>query len=99
MAHIIERAGWAPGRILVGAKNLESSEIRSPDLSARSSSYIDFAMLARRHVKKKTQEAYIPFVYSNNSTHPVPFLFFDHCIYFAKKRILNTGSACVENVG
>jgi len=56
-------------------------------------------MPVRKHAKKKTQDAYIPFAYTNNPTHTVPFLFFDHFIYFAKKRLLNAGSACVGGVG
>jgi hypothetical protein len=48
---------------------------------------------------RKTPEVFIPFAYSNNPTHPGPFLFFDHFIYFAKKRLLNVGSSCVEDVG
>ena len=57
----------------MGAENLESTEIRSPDRPARSSSYIEFAMPARKRDKKKPQEACIPFAYANNPTHPVPF--------------------------
>jgi hypothetical protein len=79
----------------MGAENLESTEIRSPDRPARSSRYISFAMPIRKHVKK-TQEVFIPFPYTNNPTQPGPFLFFDHFIYFAKKRLLIVGSACVD---
>jgi hypothetical protein len=48
---------------------------------------------------RKNQEAYIPFAYTDNLTHAAPFLFFNHCIYFAKKILLNAGSACVQDVG
>ena len=35
---IIQEAGWAPGPVWIGAKNLIPTGIRSPDLSARSES-------------------------------------------------------------
>ena len=35
--HIVKEAGWAPGSVWTGAKNLAPTEIRSPDRPARSS--------------------------------------------------------------
>ena len=35
---IVQEAGWAPGPVWIGAENLASTEIRSPDLPARSQS-------------------------------------------------------------
>jgi hypothetical protein len=34
--HIVQEAGWAPGPVWTGAKNLAPTGIRSPDLPARS---------------------------------------------------------------
>ena len=34
--HIVQEAGWAPGPFWKGAVNLAPTEIRSPDLPARS---------------------------------------------------------------
>ena len=33
---IVQEAGWAPGSVWIGAKNLAPTGIRSPDLPARS---------------------------------------------------------------
>ena len=35
---IVQEAGWAPGPVWLGAENLASTGIRSPDLAARSES-------------------------------------------------------------
>jgi len=86
--NIIEEGGWASGRVLMSADNLQSTGIRSPDRPARSSSYIDFAMTACKHVKEKTQEAYIPFAYTNNPTHLMPFIFRSFYL-FCEDRIIN----------
>jgi hypothetical protein len=34
---ILQKVGWAPGPVWTGAENLAATEIRSPDLTARSS--------------------------------------------------------------
>ena len=36
--HIVQEAGWAPGRVWMGAENLALTGIRSPDRPARSES-------------------------------------------------------------
>ena len=43
---IVQEAGWAPGPVWTGAKNLSSARIRSPDRPARSQSF----PLGTRHI-------------------------------------------------
>jgi hypothetical protein len=40
---ILQEAGWAPGSIWIGAENLVTTGIRSPDLPAVASRYTDWA--------------------------------------------------------
>ena len=43
---ILQKAGWAPGPVWIGAENLTPSGIRSPDLQPVASRYADYAFPA-----------------------------------------------------